>query len=134
MYDTPENLRRAAFDGEVVDVRTRRPPSDEDVAALRAMPFVAGGVEQIEATMLRVVVPEAEAAPAQITEFLASIDVQVVEATEHVVDYDEAFVRVVERHRSGNEGVDADTADERRQDESPGPARPGESHTERVPS
>ena len=36
MFDTPQNLRRAAFDGEVIDVVLQRAPTDDQLANLAA--------------------------------------------------------------------------------------------------
>jgi hypothetical protein len=38
-----------------------------------------------------------------LTAVVADLGLHVVAAAEHVVDYDEAFVRIVERHRSAQE-------------------------------
>ncbi|MET0910597.1 MAG: ABC transporter ATP-binding protein [Ilumatobacteraceae bacterium] len=100
MFDTPQNLRRAAFDGEVVDVVLQRAPSDEQLASFATLPFVIGDVERVDHVTVRIVVRDADEAIAEIGAGMDSLGLEVVEATEHVVDYDEAFVRVVERHRA----------------------------------
>ncbi len=109
MFDTPDNLRRAAFDGEVIDVTLRRPPSDTEIERLAALPFVIGSIERERHDVLRIVVSDADAALELISSALEEVGLDVVEAAEHQVDYDEAFVRVVERHRgastAGGDGV-----------------------------
>ena len=101
LFDTPANLRRAAFDGEVLDVNLGRPATDAEIARLEQLPFVVGGIEREGSTGLRVVVDGEvlEALQARLVE--VGLDVESVD--EHVVDYDEAFVRVVERHRSAQQ-------------------------------
>ena len=42
MFDTPQNLRRAAFDGEVIDVEVRQHAIPEQIARLRDSPLVIG--------------------------------------------------------------------------------------------
>ncbi len=128
LMDTPKNLRTAAFDGEVVDVVTTRPLSQAEVDRLAAHEFVVGDIERIDVSAVRLVVDHAERAIADLTAAFDEIGVGVVEASEHEVDYDEAFVRVVQRHRSGSGGIaetgDTDdrseTADESSADESSG--------------
>ena len=100
MFDTPQNLRRAAFDGEVIDVVLQRSPSDRQLADLAALPLVIGGIERVDSVTVRIVVRDADAAITEISSGLDTLGLEVVDATEHVVDYDEAFVRVVERHRA----------------------------------
>jgi ABC-2 type transport system ATP-binding protein len=100
MFDTPENLRRAAFNGEVLDIEMSRPVRAAELDALREVPGVVGGIEEVAARTWRVVVDDADAATTHVTELLDRLQLPVVEISEHVVDYDEAFVRVIERHRS----------------------------------
>jgi ABC-2 type transport system ATP-binding protein len=102
MFDTPQNLRRAAFDGEVIDVVLQRAPSDEQLAALADLPLVIGDIERVDHVSVRIVVRDAGEAIAEIGSCLDTLGLEAVEATEHVVDYDEAFVRVVERHRASS--------------------------------
>jgi len=101
MLDTPENMRRAAFDGEVVDVALHEVPTEAQVAQLRGQPFVVGEIERIGPTGLRIVVDDASTALEEVSQCVSSAGLTIVDVSEHVVDYDEAFVRVVERHRSG---------------------------------
>ena len=107
MFDTPRNLRRAAFDGEVIDVVVRHPANAEQVARLRDIPLVIGDVDQVDAVTLRMVVRDADEALTEIQACVETVGLEFVEATEHVVDYDEAFVRVVERHRHAREADDS---------------------------
>jgi ABC-2 type transport system ATP-binding protein len=100
MLDTPQNLRRAAFDGEVIDVVLQRAPSDDQLASLAGLPLVIGDIERVDHVTVRIVVRDADEAIAEIGACMDTLGLEVVEATEHVVDYDEAFVRVVERHRA----------------------------------
>lgn len=100
LLDTPANLRRAAFDGEVVDVRLERPLTDREIERLEAEPFVVGGVERLAPTEVRIVVDAAARAMTDIGAAVGVLGTSVVEMDEHVVDYDEAFVRIVERHRA----------------------------------
>ena len=102
MFDTPQNLRRAAFDGEVIDVVLRQSPSEEQLARLAELPLVIGEIDRVDHVTVRIVVRDAGEAIDEISTCMDALGLDVVEATEHVVDYDEAFVRVVERHRASN--------------------------------
>jgi ABC-2 type transport system ATP-binding protein len=106
MLDTPANLRRAAFDGEVIDMTFTRPPSDEEVAAIGRLPFVIGSVERNGFDGVRVVVDDADVALVDLRGHVDSVGLELAEAAEHTVDYDEAFVRVVERHRQQQGAAD----------------------------
>jgi ABC-2 type transport system ATP-binding protein len=99
LLDTPANLRRAAFSGEVVDVTLTRDPTDAELQQLGANDFVLGGVERLQSGQIRVVVDNAERAIGEISGALAALGLEARDLREHIVDYDEAFVRVVERHR-----------------------------------
>lgn len=114
LLDTPQNLRRAAFDGEVVDVVTERPLGRTELERLAAEPFVIGHVERPGPLTLRIVVDDADAAADEVRAALDRLGVGITSLDEHVVDYDEAFVRVVQRHRSvadDSDGADGRTGD-----------------------
>jgi ABC-2 type transport system ATP-binding protein len=100
MLDTPENMRRAAFEGEVLDIELARAIEPTELAALRDVDGVLGAPEEVSTRTWRVVVDDANAAADRVEALLERLALPVVEISEHVVDYDEAFVRVIERHRS----------------------------------
>jgi ABC-2 type transport system ATP-binding protein len=110
LLDTPTNLRRAAFAGEVVDVTLDRPATDAEIERIRAHRFVIGDVERPGPKRIRIVVEDADAAMEDIAGALRELSLEAVELSEHVVDYDEAFVRVVERHRDGTPAGDGDAS------------------------
>ena len=100
LVDTPANLRRAAFDGHVLDVVTSRPLSRAELTRLGDHEFVVGDIERTDVSTVRVVVDDADGAIGQVERMLTELGVEVFEVSEHEVDYDEAFVRVVQRHRT----------------------------------
>ncbi len=100
MLDTPENLRRAAFGGDVVEIELSRAMGDDEVAALGAVPGVAGRIEQLTPQTWRIVVSDTEAPTTVIADALARLGLPVIEVNERVVDFDDAFVRLIERHRT----------------------------------
>lgn len=112
LLDTPENLRRAAFGGEVVDVRLDRPLTDDELRRVAAHSFVVGEIERRGPSEVRFVVDDAGRAVGDVEAALGELDVRAIEIDEHLVDYDEAFVRVVERHRDRSRGADEPVRDE----------------------
>jgi len=60
---------------------------------------VIGSAERISHDVVRIVVDDAGRALADLSAPMERIGLEVEEAAEHIVNYDEAFVRVVERHR-----------------------------------
>jgi hypothetical protein len=69
------------------------------VANLERLEVVIGSVERLDPVSLRIVVDDAMRALDLLRQRTAGEGLAIVEANEHIVDYDEAFVRVVERHR-----------------------------------
>ena len=100
MVETPENLRRAAFEGEVVDLELARSVAPHDLSPLAALDVVIGAPQEIDARRWRIVVSDADAAEIVIRTALEDAGLPVVEVKEHIVDFDEAFIRVIERHRA----------------------------------
>jgi ABC-2 type transport system ATP-binding protein len=99
MLDTPANLRRAAFDGEVVDVEFGRRVEAGELARIAALPIVIGPPEEVEPRLWRIVVSDADVAQKELGAAFDASGLPVVEIKEHIVDFDEAFVRVIERSR-----------------------------------
>lgn len=100
LLDTPENLRRAAFAGEVIDLTLARPVHDEELTRLATHPIVIGDVERLGPSEVRIAVDDARHAIEQLSGAAGALGIDVIAVDEHIVDYDEAFVRIVERHRS----------------------------------
>ena len=62
LIDTPENLRKAAFDGEVVDIELSREVEPPRLAAAARLDGVLSGPEPLSARVWRLVVEDADAA------------------------------------------------------------------------
>ena len=101
MMDTPENMRRAAFDGEVIDIEVSRAVEADELAELSRIEGVVSGPDHVTARMWRLVVDDADEVLDRLDKVLQRLQLPIVETSEHFVDFDEAFVRVIERHRSG---------------------------------
>jgi ABC-2 type transport system ATP-binding protein len=100
MVDTPENLRRAAFDGEVIDIELSREVDASELAPLAAIAGVVSGPDRVSKREWRLVVEDADEMLGHLDDALSRLQLPIIETREHVVDFDEAFVRVIERHRS----------------------------------
>ena len=99
MLDTPDNVRRAAYEGEVIDVEFAQRVSASDLAPVRALPVVIGEPEESEPRTWRIVVSDADSSLAAVRDTLERSGLPVVETNEHIVEFDEAFVRIIERSR-----------------------------------
>jgi ABC-2 type transport system ATP-binding protein len=97
--DTPENLRRAAFAGDVIDVEFADRIGAEELHGIAALEFVVAPPEEVEPRRWRIVVRDADAALRELPAAFQRAQLSVVDLQEHVVDFDEAFVRVIERAR-----------------------------------
>jgi ABC-2 type transport system ATP-binding protein len=117
LLDTPENLRRAAFDGDVVEITLEREPTDAELQQIAALDLVRS-LERLRADAIRIVVADADQAMDDIRQALGAIGVGAGDVSEHPVDYDEAFVRVVQRHRARQSAAEEaqDSAEESAQE------------------
>ena len=110
--DTPENLRRAAFAGDVIDVEFARQVGAEELRGIAALEFVVAAPEEVEPRKWRIVVRDADLAQRELPAAFQHAGLSVVDLQEHMVDFDEAFVRVIERARlrrsSGAQGSASD--------------------------
>jgi ABC-2 type transport system ATP-binding protein len=108
--DTPDNLRRAAYGGEVIEITFARPPGDTELGRLTDLPCVIGPVERHRHDAARIVVEDADEALPEVRTALAATELEPIEVCEHVVDHDEAFVRMVRDHRR-RDATDDDQVD-----------------------
>ena len=102
-YDAPEELRKQAFGGEVLEVRTER-AVDADVLA--TVPGITG-VRQPAARQLFVTTEDAATTTPQIIELLREAGIAVVGMEEHQPTFDEVFTLLVERRRAANDKREA---------------------------
>ena len=71
-----------------------------DLDVLRGVGGVVARPEPVGPTSWQVVVDDAAATCASVRDALAHADAGAVEVRDHPVDYDESFVRIIERHRA----------------------------------
>jgi ABC-2 type transport system ATP-binding protein len=104
---TPDDLRRQATGGDVIEVETGRA---FDGQALNGVPLVRR-VSQLTAHSFRVVVDDAGAATPTVVAAIDDAGGEVVSAREYRLTFDEVFTELVERNRrrieDGEEAVEA---------------------------
>jgi ABC-2 type transport system ATP-binding protein len=101
---TPDELRRSALGGDVVEVETAAP---FDASALRGVAGV-GRLEQRSPTSIRATVEDAAASIPEIVEAVTGAGGEVASAGETRPSYDEIFALLVQRARAARPATDAD--------------------------
>lgn len=99
----PEELRREAFGGRMVEFGFSRPLSTaeaDDVSTLDTIISVDRGAEP---STLRATVTDQETAEREVAGWAADNDVELTEAAQTQPSFDEVFVELVERHRDGDD-------------------------------
>ena len=104
MYDgrlltvqTPEDLRKKAFGGEVVGIRTTEGIRFEQRHQLESLPFVHGKVKIINDQEVEVIVDEASTAIPLLLEWTQAQKITVETIEEHSPPFDDVFVRIIEK-------------------------------------
>lgn len=98
-FDSPDELRKSAVGGQVLEVTTARAV---DADMLASVPGVTG-VRQPAARQLFVTTEDASTTSPQIIELLRGAGIAVVGLEEHQPTFDEVFTLLVERRRSARE-------------------------------
>ena len=101
MMETPDGLRRRAFNGDVVDLTTEQPLSWNAINELQQLPFVRGRASfQPGSNALRLVVDEASTAIPAILNWASEQNLQVKTVEEFLPPFDDVFVSIVESARA----------------------------------
>lgn len=104
MVGTPEELRRAAFGGEVVDLNTAQRLDYRTVQYIAGFPFVQGrSVTRTEENGLRIIVDEASTAMPELVNWARQNNIELVSIEEYLPPFDDVFVELVKQ----KEGRDA---------------------------
>lgn len=105
---TPEQLRRTAYGGEIVEIVFADPPPISVVQGLSQQPGALGPVNRPDASTVQVLVEDAAAFVPQAMRWLEGQQADVVSCQEHVPDLDDVFVRLVQRDKAASEAADAE--------------------------
>jgi ABC-2 type transport system ATP-binding protein len=96
MIATPEGLRKRAFGGDVVGIKTTEGMSFEQRHQVEALPFVHGKVKVIDAQENHVIVDEASAAIPTLMEWCQAQNLNVETIEEKSPPFDDVFVKIIE--------------------------------------
>ncbi len=101
LVDTPEGLRRRAFRGDVVHLRTYKPIPVDLRGSLEELHFVNPPVIQLSAREVRVIVDESSTAIPPLMDWARSKDLEIESIGEYLPPFDDVFVKLV-RQEEGN--------------------------------
>ncbi len=93
---TPDDLRRSAHGGQVVEIEASQLFTSEHLERLESLGVVLDAPRVLDARSVSVVVEDAGVAIPLLSEELGALGVDVRSIAERVVDFDEAFVKLVD--------------------------------------
>jgi ABC-2 type transport system ATP-binding protein len=102
LVDTPEGLRRRAFGGDVVRVRTLNPFPNQARFAIEDLPFVFGKAMPVDDREIRIVVDEADTTIPKLMEWSRGQNLEIESIGEHQPPFDDVFVKLVTEEESTN--------------------------------
>jgi ABC-2 type transport system ATP-binding protein len=103
MVGTPEELRRAAFGGEVVDLRTAERLDYRIVQRIADFPFVEKRmVRRLDEAGLRIIVDEASTAMPALINWANENNIEIASIEEYLPPFDDVFVELVQREEGLN--------------------------------
>lgn len=105
MLETPDNLRRITFGGDVLDINLEKRPDWSTIEQIQQLPFVLKRAT-FDGTSLRLVVNEAKSDLPTLLSWLEQNNIPVSSAEEYLPPFDDIFVTVVEEARRA-QGRDA---------------------------
>ena len=97
---TPDELRRSAHGGHVVEIESARGFASEHLARIELLDVVVSAPRLLDARNLSVVVDDVGQAIPLLSQELTDLGVDVQSIAERVVDFDEAFVKLVDDDRT----------------------------------
>jgi len=96
MIETPDGLRRRAYGGDVVGIRTKEGMRHEQRIQLESLPFVHGRVQVIDDQETDVIVDEANSAIPSLMEWCRAQGLTVETIEEKSPPFDDIFVKIIE--------------------------------------
>jgi ABC-2 type transport system ATP-binding protein len=95
LVDTPEMLRKRAYGGDVVDLRTENQLDDHRLQLLWNEPYVHGRIRRLDDTLVRIIVDEASTAVPAILGWAQERGVQIASIEEYLPPFDDVFVELM---------------------------------------
>jgi ABC-2 type transport system ATP-binding protein len=97
MIETPDGLRRKAYGGDVIGIRTNEMISFEHRQQLGSMPFVRGKVKIISDQEVEVIVESASTAVVALLEWSQAQKMTVAMMEQKTPSFDDVFIRLIEK-------------------------------------
>ena len=95
LVDTPEMLRKRAYGGDVVDLRTETRLEDHCLQILWNEPYVHGRIRRLDETTVRITVDEASTAVPAILSWAQEQGVAIASVEEYLPPFDDVFVELM---------------------------------------
>jgi len=96
MIETPDGLRRKAYGGDVIGIRTNEEIRFEHRRQLESLPFVRGKVKIISDQEVEVIVEDASMAVALLLEWCQAQQLTVAMLEQKSPSFDDVFIRLIE--------------------------------------
>lgn len=104
MVETPEGLRRRAYDGEMIDLHMKQEVRSRYIQALQALPCTSGQVSRLPGQNgVRLLVPEASSAIPTLLEWCRREAIEVESVEEYLPPFDDVFVELVKNYVPNDE-------------------------------
>ena len=104
MVETPENLRKKAFGGEIVSIKTKEWVRFESRKKLESLPFVHGKIKMISDQEIDLIVDEASTAIPALIEACKVERIEIETIEEISPPFDDVFVKLIEKE-ANNEKI-----------------------------
>jgi ABC-2 type transport system ATP-binding protein len=95
MIEPPDQLRKKAFGGEIVNYGVRAPLKTEQIQAIQGMPYVMSQIKINSPTSLQMIVDEASTAMPQLMHWSEAHGIEIEIIEEFVPPFDDVFVEIV---------------------------------------
>ena len=105
MIDTPGNLRRHAFGGEIGQLVTESPLSPATLAEIQERPDVRKPIKVLSPTDYRLVVDEASTFMPHLIDWCNGRGIAIAAVDEYVAPFDDVFVELVKRDDGATEAL-----------------------------
>ena len=97
MVETPENLRKKAFGGEIVSIKTKEWVRFESRKKLESLPFVHGKIKMVSDQEIDLIVDEASTAIPALIETCKVERIEIETIEEISPPFDDVFVKLIEK-------------------------------------
>ncbi len=97
LVDTPDGLRRRAFGGDVINMRTTNPFPYNLRRQIEGLPFVIPPITQISDHDIRLIVDEASTAIPKMIDWARDHNLEIESINEYLPPFDDVFVKLVKQ-------------------------------------